>query len=183
MNHDIAAAELQQDNTLSDLLAGKVTSYDELDQSTMLDLQSDIAGKLLSVQGWDIAKELFAITYDMVDVTKLYVIPVMSLPELVKEKMGEHYDAFNARFTTFREDLANIAAALGALHAKHADRTGGVSMEDSDLVAEITLGYSTIQTQIEENVCPEMLLQMEMLEAAGISAEVLLDTYNKATVV
>lgn len=171
-------ADLQQDATLSELLANATTDIDQADKSLLLEAQSIVATKLLSASGWDIAKELFGLTYEMVDLTKLYVLPVLVEMALVQEKLGEHYPAFIERFNIFKEDLAQLTVALGAIHAKHAGRTGGVADEDQALVAEITLGYSTIQTQMETNVCPEMLLQMQMLEAAGIDSDVLLTAYN-----
>ncbi|WDS62356.1 hypothetical protein [Pseudomonas phage D6] len=144
-----------------------------INKEVALEVQSFVAQKLLDTQGWAILRKLFEITNEMIDTTKLFVLPVMSQEALLREKLGEHFDAFHKDFEAVREDLATMAGTLVALSKQHLERKGEISDTDKILIAELANGYSNLQSQMETKVGPELMKQMEILEVAGIGADVL----------
>lgn len=153
---------------------------EEMTQELALKTQSIVAERLLEAQGWDIIAQLFKITSQMVQTTSMYVLPVITEEELIREKLGEYYEAFAQSFQLLRDDLGTMTELLIALSKRHEGRAGAVAEEDNILVTEIALGYSKLQTQMEDQVGPEMFKQMQQLEAAGVGADVLLEAFQRA---
>lgn len=146
----------------------------EENKEELVAIQSEVASKLLQQKGWDIAKELFDVTYESLEVTKLYVFPVITKQEELSAKLGDKFPEFKTRFDALKEDLAVIAETLSRIYLTHASKTGAVADDELKLISEVTLGYSLIQTQMEEQVGPEMLRQLEALEAGGVGADFLI---------
>lgn len=139
----------------------------------LLETQSIVAQKLLSNSGWDVLGELFTITNEMITTTQLFVLPVIVKEKEIEELLGAEYEAFNTGFTALKEDLATMTGILLDLSKQHTGKTGGVAEADIDTVSAIALGYSKLQTQVEEQVGPEMIRQMGVLEENGISPDYL----------
>lgn len=156
---------------IQEALSDSATLENPLNKAVALEAQSFVAQKLLADKGWDIVKQLFLISSEMLQTTQLFVLPVISEEDLVKEKLGENYEEFQKGFDALKEDLATMSSVLIALSKKHVDKVGAVEPEDQTLVAELTMGYSNIQSQMENEVGPELMKQMAILEAAGVSAE------------
>ncbi|MNK91662.1 hypothetical protein D3C87_1117700 [compost metagenome] len=70
-----------------------------------------------------------------------------------------------------------MADVLVSLAKRHAGKDGSVEPEEQALVAELAMGYSKIQTQMETQVGPELMKQMSILEAGGVSADRLYQTF------
>lgn len=149
------------------------TTIPELTREEAVAVQSSVAQKLLQTDGWNILRELFRINSEMLNTTQLFVLPVIAQEELIREKLGEHYAAFEKDFAVLREDLALMANALLALSKRHLERKGDVAEEDQALIVELASGYSNLQTQMENKVSGELAKQMEILEVAGVGADVL----------
>ncbi|MCY1448272.1 hypothetical protein D9M71_649290 [compost metagenome] len=115
--------------------------------------------------------------------TQLFVLPVIAEEELIRTTLGEHYEEFEKGFTALKEDLATMADVLVTLAKRHAGKTGAVTEDEQALVAELTMGYSKIQTQMETQVGPELMKQMSILEAGGVGTDVLYKSFVASQVV
>lgn len=155
-----------------------VDIHNELTKEQAAEAQSIVAEKLLAANGWSILSKLAMIIVELIQTTQLYVLPVFASIEEIKPQLGEQGEAFVERFDILRSDLADISELVVALSRRHAGRDGEVAAEDMDLVSELTSGYSNIQTQMETKVGPEMMDQLAILEAAGISAEYLFEQFT-----
>lgn len=150
---------------------------DAMTKEQALETQSFVAQTLLATEGWSILKQLFLLNSEALQTTQLFVLPVIAEEELVKEKLGEYYEEFAKGFDALKEDLATMSTVLLALSKRHEGKEGAVTEDEQLLVAELTMGYSKIQTQMETQVGPELMKQMSILEAGGVGADVLYKTF------
>jgi hypothetical protein len=139
----------------------------------IVEAQSIVAQQLLAAEGWSILKQLFLLNSEALQTTQLFVLPVIAEEELVRTTLGEHYEEFAENFNALKEDLATMSSVLLALSKRHEGKEGAVTEDEQALVAELTMGYSKIQTQMETQVGPELMKQMSILEAGGVDADIL----------
>jgi hypothetical protein len=175
-----ARSVTREGNTVQVVHGAEDNVAPEMSREMAVAVQSSVADKLLQAKGWDILKQLFLITSELLQTTQLFVYPVIAEIELVKEKMGEHFEAFDKDFTALKEDLATMSGALVALSKQHEGKEGTVHADDHMLVVELASGYSNLQTQMETKVGPELMKQMSLLEAAGVGADVLFAALEKS---
>lgn len=150
---------------------------DAMTKEQALETQSFIAQTLLATEGWSILKQLFLLNSEALQTTQLFVLPVIAEEELVRTKLGEYYEEFAKGFDALKEDLATMSSVLLALSKRHEGKEGAVTEDEQTLVAELTMGYSKIQTQMETQVGPELMKQMSILEAGGVGADILYKTF------
>lgn len=150
---------------------------DEMTKEQALETQSFIAQTLLVTDGWSILEKLALLNSEAMQTTQLFVLPVIAEEELIRATLGEHYEEFAKGFDALKEDLATMADVLVALAKRHAGKSGAVTEDEQLLVAELTMGYSKIQTQLETQVGPELMKQMSILEAGGVGADRLYQSF------
>lgn len=166
-----ATSVAREGNTIS------VEIDDAMTKEQALETQSFIAQTLLATEGWSILKQLFLLNSEALQTTQLFVLPVIAEEELVRAKLGEYYEEFAKGFDALKEDLATMSTVLLALSKRHEGKEGAVTEDEQALVAELTMGYSKIQTQMETQVGPELMKQMSILEAGGVGADILYKTF------
>ncbi|MNE01474.1 hypothetical protein D3C81_223320 [compost metagenome] len=150
---------------------------DTMTKEQALETQSFIAQTLLATEGWSILEQLALVNAEAMQTTQLFVLPVIAEEELIRTTLGDTYEEFKQGFDALREDLATMADVLVSLAKRHAGKEGSVEPEEQALVAELAMGYSKIQTQMETQVGPELMKQMSILEAGGVSADRLYQTF------
>lgn len=146
----------------------------ELTQEQALSLQADAAKAVLRDNGWKVTEQLFVTLSEMLQTTQLFIVPVFMEREQISAQLGEKAEAFFTRFDVLREDLANIADVAVKTYRSHAGRDGDITDADVELLSQAAFAYSKLQTQIEDNVGPEVVSLMAFLEEGGVGADILM---------
>lgn len=152
---------------------------EELTQEQALAIQSSVANKLLAEDGLKILSEMYLAQSQMVEAAMIFVLPVMQETDRLKEAMGEKYEEFEKGFTALREDLAIVASLANVTLAKHKDLQAPIDDAKLAIITDCSLAYSKLQTQLEDNISPELMRQMNQLEEVGIGADILTDALAK----
>lgn len=139
----------------------------------------EVCDALLMQDGWNILNELGKATHASVLSTSLVMIPAMQNKELILTKVSDPI-AFNKNLETASDEIASLVKSLQVLQGGHYNKEGSPSIEDMDLISELTLGYSKIQTAMETSVHPLILAMVDHMQEAGVDTEevFLKDTQN-----
>lgn len=135
-----------------------------------VDKSAEVAEAMLMEQGWDILKELHQATYASVIATSIVMIPVMQHKETILSKVSDP-TAFSNNLATASKEIAELVKSVQTLQQGHIDKTGSPDLEDMELVSDLTLGYSQVQTCMESAVQPLLLAMIEHMQEAGIDTE------------
>lgn len=153
---------------------------EDVDFETALAIQSSVARQLLATDGYKVLNELYLGLSGMVEAAMFFVLPVLMEEDTLREKLGEHFEAFNEGFQVLREDLATISELTLVTYRRHKDLSGEITEEVLNVLTDCSLAYSKLQTQLEKEISPELMNQMNKLEAAGIGADILQTALAKA---
>lgn len=153
---------------------------EDLSQEQALAIQSSVAQKLLATDGYTILNEMYEALSQMVEASMLFVLPVLMEEETLRTKLGEAFEDFDKGFQALREDLATVAELATTTFKRHKDLSGEVTDEVLTIITDCSLAYSKLQSEMENNISPELMNQMAKLESAGVGAEILQTALAKA---
>lgn len=131
---------------------------------------SEVADALLMENGWEILNELHKATYATVVSTSIVMIPAMQNKEIILEKISDP-TGFNKSLETASGEISKMIQGVQLLHKGHYDKTGNPTIDDIDLINDLTLGYSQIQTCMETAVQPLLMALIDQMQEAGIDTE------------
>lgn len=131
---------------------------------------AEVADELMMQQGWDILNELHKATYASVIATSMIMIPAMQNKETILSKVSDP-TAFSNNLATASNEIAELVKSVQSLHKGHFDRQGNPGLEDMELVSDLTMGYSKVQTCMETAVQPLLLAMVDHMQEAGIDTE------------
>ncbi len=156
--------------------------FEEVDSAEIVKEQFDAAvamtqsasEAMLESQGWDILNELYKASFSAIAATSLVMIPATQNAESILAKVADP-DAFVKCLATARSEIAELIKSVGALHAMHRERSGKPTLEDYEMISDLTLSYSQIQFGVESVIQPLLFAMVDYLKEAGYDTESFLD--------
>lgn len=135
-----------------------------------VEMSADVTEALLLKEGWTILEELHKATFASVISTSLVMIPAMQNRDTILDKVSDPV-AFSNNLETASSEISELVKSVQLLNNGHFDKKGSADLNDIELVSELTLGYSKIQTCMETAVQPLLLAMVEHMQEAGIDTE------------
>lgn len=129
---------------------------------------------MLESQGWEILSELYKASFSAIAATSLVMIPATQNAEDILTKVADP-DAFTKCLNTARNEIAELIRSVGTLHAMHREKTGKPTLEDFEMINDLTLSYSQIQFGVESVIQPLLFAMVDYLKEAGYDTESFLD--------
>lgn len=135
-----------------------------------VEMSADLSETLLMEQGWDILEELHKATFASVVSTSLIMIPAMQNKDKILANVSDPI-AFSKNLETASTEIAGLVKSVQLLHNGHMEKKGSPTIDDMELVSDLTIGYSKIQTSMETSVQPLLLAMVDYLQEAGVDTE------------
>lgn len=140
------------------------------DFNAAIEKSAEASEVLLVSNGWDILEELHKNVYASVVSTALIMIPATKNKEAILESISDP-EAFTKNLNTASGEIANLVKAVQHLHNGHCEREGKPLPEDVQMISDLALEYSRIQTCMEASVQPLLLAMVNHMQEAGIDTE------------
>lgn len=120
----------------------------------ILDIQSVTAeASLKSVEGYDILKELYRSSAELVLLTSEFVIPVSNNMAAITEHLSDP-EAFRKSFATLLNDIKKYRDDLAVLWNCHKDRSGAPDETELTDVFALADGYNKLLTRFDTVITP-----------------------------
>lgn len=133
----------------------------------ILEQSAEAADGLLKQDGWAILRQLYLITAQSIESTKVVILPIMMDLDNILAKLSDPI-AFKAILDNTRNDLSNMISALEMLNEKHYGKKGVPSDEDFELINIVSLGYTKIQAHMDSAIRPLLFSLIETMQEAGV---------------
>lgn len=155
---------------MSEIKKDKLAEAVEQEFEKAVEKSSEVADQLLMAQGWDILNELHKATYASVIATSMVMIPAMQNKDTILEKVTDK-QSFQTSMDTASKEISEMVKSVQMLHKGHSGKTGTPGMEDIELISELTMGYSRVQTAMETAVEPLLMAIVEKMQEAGVDTD------------
>lgn len=157
------------DNALEGILETKEVEDAPSHEVTeeILEQSAEAAAGLLKQDGWSILRQLYFITAQSIESTKVVIIPVIMDLDNILAKLSDPI-AFKAILDNTRNDLSNMIEALEMLNNKHYGKKGIPSDDDLELINIVSLGYTKIQAHMDSAIRPLLFSLIETMQEAGV---------------
>lgn len=128
------------------------------------------ANALLESNGWEILGELYKATFASIAATSIVVLPATRHKETILSKVSDPA-GFEKNLSTVGREVADLIKAVQLLYKGHAGKAGAPTMDDYDLINDLTIGYSKVQLAMETAVQPLLIAMIDYLKEAGVDTE------------
>lgn len=120
------------------------------------DMQNVTAETLLqSNQGYDVLKELYRTSAQMILSTSTFIVPVAKDLDGICQHLSDP-QAFTQGYKTLLGDIKQYREDLGTLWECHQDKTGAPAMDEVTDVFSLAEGYSKLAYRFERAIEPLM---------------------------
>lgn len=139
------------------------------DDGMIIDRSEDAEALQTNQEGWD---DLAVLKDELAQTLLSFVIEIERItrsPELL-EALGDRRSEFDKTLNVFYSDIDRFTNTIQSLRSEHDHLQGGVSsMEDLNLFTRLSMGYQTLQIELQSLLGPTMANIVLMLHEVAPS--------------
>ena len=163
---------------MSEEIEDAVVVGEEVNMQEVIDQSRVTAEALLETNGWAILKELYIALSSSINATSLVVIPAMQRKDEICAKISDP-EAFSKIMHNVVIDISGVATALRVLGEAHLGKSADPVLDsDVETIADISMQYSKLQTQMDTVIHPLLMSVIDVLQEADVDTELFLTEAN-----